>query len=614
MAKTKNNLSKEFWQNFELWIVYYRKNIHRFIMEFLGIYLHEFQQIAVYCMDAPYTDKMNEFMFYCARGIGKSWLCSVWCIAKAILYPGIEIKLASANVSQAKIIISKIITLSEKYPMIKIHITKINFSKDHGMITFRGGSKIETCVSGEGSRGNRAQILVLDESRLMFKDDIQDNLRKFLTGKRTPLYLGKKKEYQKEIDKEHNTIVYLTSIGYKNEWSFRDFVANTEAMASGKLNYGTMSLPYQFGVECGIITEDFIESELSNSSDNISSFKREMEVVPGGITEHSLFDYNKLAKARKVHTPIYPLTQKLWVLTGGNIKKSPYYVEKQPGELRVLTFDIAYAIGRRNDNSGISIIRLLEDGDHYIKSISYLEVLNGWSINEQAIRIKEIFYDCECDYIVMDPGGSGGIAMLQMLGEKTFNVVRNIQYPGWRTYNGDSKFDDYVKDYMAEPVMYCMPSSASNIHYNLKIMMDKELERNNIFMLVSEREITDELNQKYEYLRLSTGNSAEREEAMSIIQPYVNTSSLIDEAINAKLVQTRTGKYTINEGQGRKDRIMSVLYGIYFIVMLLEKELDGRKTSFDYRDYFKTSKQQQKQVRNPFASNFTKLQNFGRRK
>ena len=211
--------------------------------------------------------------------IGKSWLCSVWCIAKAILYPGIEIKLASANVSQAKIIISKIITLSEKYPMIKIHITKINFSKDHGMITFRGGSKIETCVSGEGSRGNRAQILVLDESRLMFKDDIQDNLRKFLTGKRTPLYLGKKKEYQKEIDKEHNTIVYLTSIGYKNEWSFRDFVANTEAMASGKLNYGTMSLPYQFGVECGIITEDFIESELSNSSDNISSFKREMEVV-----------------------------------------------------------------------------------------------------------------------------------------------------------------------------------------------------------------------------------------------------------------------------------------------------------------------------------------------
>lgn len=482
------------------------------------------------------------------------------------------------------------------------------------MITFRGGSKIETCVSGEGSRGNRAQILVLDESRLMFKDDIQDNLRKFLTGKRTPLYLGKKKEYQKEIDKEHNTIVYLTSIGYKNEWSFRDFVANTEAMASGKLNYGTMSLPYQFGVECGIITEDFIESELSNSSDNISSFKREMEVVPGGITEHSLFDYNKLAKARKVHTPIYPLTQKLWVLTGGNIKKSPYYVEKQPGELRVLTFDIAYAIGRRNDNSGISIIRLLEDGDHYIKSISYLEVLNGWSINEQAIRIKEIFYDCECDYIVMDPGGSGGIAMLQMLGEKTFNVVRNIQYPGWRTYNGDSKFDDYVKDYMAEPVMYCMPSSASNIHYNLKIMMDKELERNNIFMLVSEREITDELNQKHEYLRLSTGNSAEREEAMSIIQPYVNTSSLIDEAINAKLVQTRTGKYTINEGQGRKDRIMSVLYGIYFIVMLLEKELDGRKTSFDYRDYFKTGKQQQKQVRNPFASNFTKLQNFGRRK
>lgn len=614
MATTKNNLDKQFWDNLEVWVWYYRKNIHRFIMEFLGVYLHPFQQIAVYCMDAPYTDKMNEFMFYCARGIGKSWLCSLFCIAKAILYPGIEIKLASANVAQAKIIIGKIIALSEKYPMIKAHITKINFSKEHGMISFRGGSKIETCVSGEGSRGNRAQILVLDESRLMFKDDIQDNLRKFLTGKRSPLYLGRKKEYQKEIDKEHNTIIYLTSIGYKNEWSYRDFVTNCELMASGKTNYGVMSLPYQFGVECGIITEDFIESELSNSVDNIASFKREMEVIPGGITEHSLFDYSRLAKARKIHVPIYPMTQKQWILAGGDIRKHKFYVEKQPGEVRVLAFDIAYAIGRKNDNSAITIIRLLEDGDHYIKSISYLEVLNGWSINEQAIRIKEIFYDCECDYVVVDPGGSGGIAMLQILGEKTFDVVRNIQYPGWRTYNADSKYDEYVKDYMAEPVMYCMVSSAINIHYNLKTLMDKELERNNVFLLVSEREIMDELNQKYEYLRLSTGNSQEREEAMALIQPYVNTSSLIDEAINAKLIQTRTGRYTIDEGQGRKDRVMSVLYGIYFIVMYLERELDGRQTSFDYRDYYKGSRRTQKQVKNPFASNFQKLQGFGRRR
>lgn len=614
MAKTKNNLNKEFWQNFEVWIWYYRKNIHRFIMEFLGVYLYPFQQIAVYCMDAPYTDKMNEFMFYCARGLGKSYLCALFCVAKAILYPGIEIKIASANVQQAKIIIGKIIALSDKYPMIQAHITKINYSKEHGMITFRGGSKIETCVSGEGSRGNRAQILVLDESRLMFKDDIQDNLRKFLTGKRTPLYLGKKKEYQKEIDKEHNSIVFLTSIGYKNEWSFRDFVTNCENMASGKLNYGTMSLPYQFGVEAGIITEDFIESELNDSNDNIASFRQEMEVIPRGMTENSLFDYTKFAKARKIHIPIYPLSDKEWILTGGDPRKSRFYVEKQPGEIRVLTFDIAYAIGRKNDNSAVSIIRLLEDGDHYIKSVSYMEVMNGWSINEQAIRIKEIFYDCECDYVVVDPGGSGGIAMLQILGEKTFDIVRNIQFPGWRTYNGDSKYDEYAKDYLAEPVMYCMASSAVNIHYTLKTLMDKEIELNHVFFLLSEKEIMDELNQKYEYLRLSTGNNVEREEAMSIIQPYVNTSSMIDEAINAKLVQNRNGKYTIDEGQGRKDRIISVLYGIYFIVMYLEKELDGRRKDFNYQDYYKSNRTPAKQVKNPFASNFQKLQNFGRRK
>lgn len=614
MAKAKTNLTKEFWINFEAWIVYYRQNIHRFAEEFLGLHLYPFQKIALFCMDAPYTDKDNIFMFYCSRGLGKSYLTSIFCICKAILYPGISIKIASANIGQAKIIIDKIRKLSEDYPMIKLHIVSINDRKDYGRIKFRGGSVIETVVSGEGARGNRAQILVLDESRLMFKDDIKNNLEPFLTGRRMPPFAGKKKEYDKELSKEHNSMIYLTSIGYQNEWSYRDFVTNTELMASGMLNYGTMALPYQFGVEAGIITQDFIEMQLRGIGDDINTFRKEMEVIPYGITEHSLFDYTKLAKARKIHVPIYPMTQKQWILAGGDIRKHKFYVEKQPGEVRVLAFDIAYAIGRKNDNSAITIIRLLEDGDHYIKSISYLEVLNGWSINEQAIRIKEIFYDCECDYVVVDPGGSGGIAMLQILGEKTFDVVRNIQYPGWRTYNADSKYDEYVKDYMAEPVMYCMVSSAINIHYNLKTLMDKELERNNVFLLVSEREIMDELNQKYEYLRLSTGNSQEREEAMALIQPYVNTSSLIDEAINAKLVQTRTGRYTIDEGQGRKDRVMSVLYGIYFIVMYLEKELDGRQTSFDYRDYYKGSRRTQKQVKNPFASNFQKLQGFGRRR
>lgn len=145
--------------------------------------------------------------------------------------------------------------------------------------------------------------------------------------------------------------------------------------------------------------------------------------------------------------------------------------------------------------------------------------------------------------------------------------------------------------------------------------MDKELERNNILLLLSETEIIDELNQKYDYMKLSTGNHGEREESLFMIQPYANTSSMIEEAINAKLVQTRTGKYTIDEGQGRKDRIISVLYGIYFIVMYLEKELEGRGQKFNYQDYYRVGpKPQQKQLNNPFASNFKRLSGFGKRR
>lgn len=537
------------------------------------------------------------------------------CCAKAILYPGLQIVIASANISQAKIIIDKIIKLKDDYPMIAQCILKINYQKDYGKITFRGGSVIETVVSGEGARGHRAHMLVLDESRLMFKDDIKNNLEPFLTGNRTPLYLNKHREdYTREYKKEHNTTVYLTSIGYKSEWSYRDLLTNIEYMANGLSNYGAMILPYQFGVEAGIITRDFIEQQLRGSQEDISIFRREMEVIPYGVTEHSLFDYAKLSKCRCIHQALYPLSEKDYILCKGDITQSKYYIEKQPGELRILTFDIAYAMGRKNDNSAISVIRIFEDGDHYVKSISFMEILNGISIDEQALRVKQIFYDLECDYAVVDPGGSGGIAMVQILGQKTLDAIRGVRYPGWRTYDGDKKFDEYVQDSNAEPVMYCMASSAANIHYTLKTIMDSELNKGNVLLLLSEKDIIDELNQRYEYLRLSTGSYTERAESMSIIQSYANTSSMIDEAINAKFIKTRSGKYTIDEGAGRKDRIISVLYGIYFIVTFLERDLIGRNTKIDYKDYYTSSKNTpNKDFKNPFQRSMDVLRTRPRR-
>lgn len=605
-------VERQFWDNVNDYIYYWRKNIHRFCEEYLGIKLHFFQKILIYLMDAPYTTKLNSFIYFAARGSGKSFLAAIYTAAKCILYPGIQVRIASGNTGQAKILVMKILEVKDKYPMLGNEIAKINNQKDYARIIWKNGSVIETCVSGDGARGNRAQILVLDESRLMFKEDISTNLMPFLTGRRTPAYLSLKSDHTKELEKEHNTVIYLTSIGYKNEWSYRDFEDYCNYIASGLDEYGVMCLPYQFGVEAGVITEDYIEKQLRDSSTDMKTFRMEMEVLPYGEAEHALFDYSTISRLRKLHQPLYPLTDREFTTGNGDIRRSLQYVPKQPGEVRLLSYDIAYAAGRKNDNSVITVFRLLEDQDHYLKCVSYMEVMNGMTIDSQAVRVKQVFHDLECDYAVVDAGGPGGIAMIGVLGNKTLDPVRGIRYPGWRTYDNNVKFDAYVNDPEAQAVMYCIQSN-TNIQYTLKTVMDVEMERGHILFLIDEKVAKDELNDKFNYLKYATGSYFDREQANFMIQSFANTTAMVDEAIQTRLLKLPSGKIAFDEGTGRKDRIICVLYGVYFAVMYLEKDLSYNKRNSSMAEYF-NNKQNRPALNNPFAGNLDRLKGFGRRR
>lgn len=569
-------------------------------------------------MDSPYSEKLNSFIFFASRGLGKSFLTAVFCCAKCILYPGIQIRCASASVNQAKIIFSKINELKEKYPILADEIAKINNQKDYARIMFKNGAVMETVVSGDGGRGQRCQILILDESRLMAKEDVQTNLMPFLTGKRTPPYLSNPK-YKNAIDKEHNSILYLTSIGYKDEWSYKDFEQYAEYIANGRDDYSIISLPYQFGIEAKIIGEDYIEKQLLDNQTDMKIFSMEMEVIPYGESEHALFAYDILAKARKLRVPMIPITDIEYIKYRGDITKSMFYTKKEPGELRVVSFDIAVAKGRKNDNSVICVFRLIENGDYYDKSLSYIEVMNGVNLDNQILRLKQVFYDLECDYVVIDAGGPLGIAAVGVCGQKTFDVVRNVRYPGWKTYNMDIKYDERVSDPNAEPVMYCMQAvnnNKANMQYTMTTISQLEFDRSRLLLLSNENDAYIDLDERFNYLKLKTGNGNDREIANIMILPFVNTTKLVDEAIHTKMVKTPSGRFTFDEGSGRKDRITSMMYGLYFI-NILESDLELSKKTTDVSSYFqnKATKDITKKTNiNPFSDRFSRIKGFGWRK
>jgi len=192
------------------WCSYYRANPHRFAADYLHLNLRLFQKILIIMMNINVV-----FVFIAARGIGKTFLSAVYCVIRCILYPGTKICIASGSRNQAINVLEKImLELVPDSPELaaEINMKETNYKGMNAQIIFKNGSYIKVVTAGDSARGNRANILLLDEFRLISKDVIDTVLRKFLTQRRMPKYRAlTEKERRKAYAKEKNMTMYLSS-------------------------------------------------------------------------------------------------------------------------------------------------------------------------------------------------------------------------------------------------------------------------------------------------------------------------------------------------------------------------------------------------------------------
>ena len=244
--------------------------------------------------------------------------------------------------------------------------------------------------------------------------------------------------------------------------------------------------------------------------------------------------------------------------------------------------------------------------------------MSGVNLDQQVIRVKQLFYDLECDYAVIDAGGAIGIETINSCGNITKDMVRNRRYPGWKTMNKVEKYDMRIADPNAEPVLFPIQISgagASAMQYNMLVTAQLEFQRKRISLLVEDDVAIQELNKRYKYLTMKTSNdNLMRERANNMIGPFANTTSLVDEAIKTQIVKLPSGRWVYDEKNGRKDRVISMIYGLYFI-NLLEEDLISLTKSVNISDYVSSRNYTKKNNPiNPFGSNLNKLAGFGMRR
>ncbi|WP_367618128.1 terminase large subunit domain-containing protein [Shouchella clausii] len=496
----------------------------------------------------------------------KTFLTAIFCVVRCILFPGTKIVVASGIKSQAREVIEKIDDMRKDSPNMAREISDLKTGANDSKVEFHNGSWIKIVASNDNARGKRANLLIVDEFRLVDLDVISRVLRKFLSTPRQPKYLNKP-EYSHL--KERNKELYLSSAWYKHHWSWDRTKAYVSNMIRDKA-YFVCGLPYQMAVKEGLLDIEQVRDEMSEGDFNEISWSIEMECLFYGESEKAYFKFEEIDQNRTLPFPLYPPHFYKKLPKQNTLK----YETKKDGEIRLLTADISIMGGSKNDASVFTIIRLIPNKNGYQRQLVYMESMEGGHSSTQGIRIRQLDTDFECDYIVLDTNGAG-VSIYDALVTPLIDIERGLTYDPLTCLN-DERMAARCSYSDAQARIY---SIKGNIDLNSEAAMSLKdgFRKGKIVMPVNEQEGRGLLQGVTGFSKLQVEDKVEFEKG------YVQFSLFINEMINLENI-SKDAKIKLQEsGNSRKDRYSSVAYGNY-IANQLERELLANSSSSE-EDY-----------------------------
>lgn len=555
------------------WGAYYRDHPDRFAEEYLHLRLKMFQKILLVMMFWSTT-----FVFIAARGIGKTFLSAIYCVVRCILYPGTRICIASGTRGQAINVLEKIIQeLKPGSPELQAEINdkESKMNGTNALIVFNNTSVIKVVTASDSSRGNRCNVLLLDEFRLIHKDTIDTVLKKFLTQRRMPRYSElTEEERKKEYSKEKNLTMYLSSAFYKDNWSYTKCLDTWDAMVDGRRQF-VCGFPYQLSIQEGLLDPETVEDEMSETDFSDIKFSMEMCALFYGSGEDAFFDFDSIAKNRKIKYPI--LSDSIASKVGSNATRIP---QKQKGEIRLMSADIALMSSRKNlnDATAIFINQLMPTkAGRYISNITYPDSYEGLRTDDQALIIRRLFDEYACDYLVLDTQGLG-LGVFDALARDITDPDSGEIYPALSCYN-NPEMASRCTTTGAPRVIWSIKASAQ-FNSDVAYLLREGFRSGRIRLLANEYDAEEYLKELKGYSNL---NPPER---MKFLAPYIQTTLLIDELVN--LQHEGVGnKVRVYEKAGmRKDRYSSLAYNYYVATQLENKMAKRQSSSTDTKEWF----------------------------
>lgn len=577
MASTKKKTIQEVYkekserlmEGVAYWASFYRKNPQRFVKEYLNIKLKLFQKILIYMMMVS-----TNFMYIASRGSGKTWLTSLYCVVRCILYPGSKICIASSVKEQSLECITKIVEdFMKNYGWgssnLRAEIDSWSTSINGAYVTFKNGSWIKCVVASDSARHNRANIIVVDEFRMVNLNVINTVLRKFLTAPRTPGYLDNP-EYAHLA--ERNCEMYMSSAWFKSHWSYDKLKAYFANMLDDTKRYFCCGLPYQLAIKEGLLSREQVEDEMSEADFDPTSFKMEMGAEWYGDTDGAFFKYDDISVRRKIKTAFYPLS----VYKNHNIK----IPELATNEKRILSVDVALLASKKHNNDAACLIinsAIPTETNEYLSNIVYVETHEGLTTDELGIIVMRLFYQYNCTHLALDTNGQG-IGVYDFIIKDQYDPEYGVTYDALTCMN-DQNMADRCKVKNANKVVW---SIKANADFNTKAALSLRagFQNGKINLLITEFDAEELIKKIRGFSKMTSVEQAK------LKVPYLQTSFMVNELINLDH-EVKGTNIKIKERPGmRKDRFSALEYNYMLCQELVIKE-KPKKQNTNYNELFK---------------------------
>lgn len=566
--KPKKNKIERILDGVGIWTAWFRLLPHRLATQYFGMtWLTTTQKIIMnIVIRFPYA------MIIASRGWGKSQILAACICVVATLYPGKEITIAAGVRRQSTNVLLKIIEqFMPNSPNLQNEIAEFKVAGNEAYIKWRNGSIVRVVTARDSSRSARTHWLIVDEFVQVKKSVLDSVLRRFKAGQRRPGFYDN--PAYKDVPKEENKETYISSASFKHHYAWDKFKSYVKGMMTGTRHF-VVGFPYQMAVRDGYYPLQQVIDDMSESDFDSLKWSMEMDSLFWGEAEDAFFAFDDFDANRTLPVPVYP-PGFYSIIGDSKFKPRP----KARDEIRICANDIATQGGSKNDNSCFAIMSLTPKGRFYQRTLIYMETMNGGHTHDQAVKIRQLCDDFDCDYVVVDAAGVG-IGVYDALVRDLTDEERGVVYPAWSCIN-DAGMAARCNDIEAPKKIYAIKASLQ-FNSDCAVLLRDVLRSGRLRLLVNESEGNEFWSNNEAFLRLSPENQ------ILFQAPYYQTSSLVNEAVNLSYT-VQSGHVRVSEPSGaRKDRYSAVAYANWVSTQIERerepgKDRTGREVHFEIR-------------------------------